>query len=180
MSATCGCSRFKATRLRNPPALRVSATCTVAMPPMNGAAPRPYFESRAQETGASVSPDGRWIAYQSDESGRQEVYVESFPIPGHKTRVSVDGGLHPMWRGDGGELYYWQEEQLMAVRVKGIGPSDRLEFASRTPLFKASYLATELPMYDVSRDGRRFVLVSSGAQPGRLVVAVGLLGGERR
>ncbi len=147
----------------------------VWLQPANGATPRSVVATRAQETGASVSPDGRWVTYQSDESGRPEVYVESFPVPGRKTRVSERGGVNPMWRGDGRELYYWQEDRLLAVMVDDTRSGAPPSLGARTPLFRASYTPGELPMYDVSRDGTRFVLVAHGARVERLVVALGLV-----
>lgn len=68
--------------------------------------PSPYLRTSANEAQARFSPDGRWVAYTSDESGRDEVYVQSFPRAGTKTRVSTAGGTRPFWRTDGNELYY--------------------------------------------------------------------------
>jgi serine/threonine protein kinase/Tol biopolymer transport system component len=68
--------------------------------------PRPLLQTRFNEFHPVVSPDGRWFAYTSDESGQWEVYVRSFPEAGPATRVSVDGGLEPLWSPDGRELYY--------------------------------------------------------------------------
>ena len=66
-----------------------------------------------------LSPDGRWLAYVSDESGRYEVYVQSFPGGGGKRQVSTGGGIGPRWRGDGKELFYHAPDgKLMAVPVK--------------------------------------------------------------
>ena len=84
-----------------------------------------------------------------------------------------------MWRGDGGELYYWQEDRLIAVTVDAL-PGKPLSLGARAPLFRASYTPAELPMYDVSRDGTRFVLVARGARAERLVVALGLVAAEWR
>jgi serine/threonine-protein kinase len=67
--------------------------------PLDGGAARPYLATPAHEKGARASPDGHWVAYQSDESGRDEVYVRSFPDSGRKTLVSAGGGVNPMWRG---------------------------------------------------------------------------------
>ena len=73
--------------------------------PLDGTAARPYAATPARESSARASPDGRWVAYQSDESGRFEVYVQAYPTPALKTLVSVGGGVNPVWRGDGRELY---------------------------------------------------------------------------
>jgi dipeptidyl aminopeptidase/acylaminoacyl peptidase len=68
--------------------------------------PRPYLRTRFSETDAEVSPDGRWIAYDSDESGQSEVYVQSYPVPGGKYQVTTGGGGHNGWSRDGKQLYY--------------------------------------------------------------------------
>lgn len=144
--------------------------------PLNGAPARPYLATAARERGARLSPDGRWVAYQSDETGRDEVYVQAFPVPGHKTLISAGGGIHPAWRGDGRELYYWQADQLIAARLAGTGADGPPTVRDRTPLFRAPYFAADLAMYDASPDGARFVLVTGGARTGRLVVALDALG----
>ena len=80
--------------------------------------PRPYLITRFNEIQAQVSPDGRWLAYASDESGRWEVYVQAFPDGGRKRVVSVGGGAVPQWREDGGELYYLSaSRRIMAVTL---------------------------------------------------------------
>jgi len=149
----------------------------VWLQPANGAAPRAMIATSAQETGGSVSPDRRWVIYQSDESGRTEVYVESFPSSGKKVRVSSGGGVNPMWRSDGAELYYWEEDRLIAVPVLDGTWDAPISLGPPTALFRASYTPAELPMYDASRDGTRFVLVARGVRAERLVVAVGGVGG---
>jgi serine/threonine-protein kinase len=144
------------------------------MQPADGGPARPYVATPANEIAPRASPDGRWVAYTSDETGRQEVYVQSYPTPGQKTLVSTQGGLHPVWRGDGAELYYWQGDQLVAVTLAaGGGP---LTVRERTPLFRAPYPGGVTPMYDVSPDGSRFVLVVGHRRANRLVVALDALG----
>src|SRR4029453_12475979 len=79
----------------------------------------PVLETTFNETNAQFSPDGRWIAYQSDESGRVEIYVQPFPGPGRKVRISVSGGIQARWRRDGKELFYLgSDNRLMAVPVQ--------------------------------------------------------------
>jgi len=128
--------------------------------PVDGSAARPYAATSADETAARGSPDGRWVAYTSDESGRAEVYLDAYPEPGRRVRVSSGGGVHPVWRGDGRELYYWRDGALMAVQL---GAADDAPPAVRaqTVLFRASYHVAPNTMYDVSPDGQRFVLVRS-------------------
>ncbi|MEP7384264.1 MAG: protein kinase, partial [Gemmatimonadota bacterium] len=148
--------------------------------PAGGGAARPLLATSAHETGASISPDGRWLTYESDESGRPEVYVASLPVAQRATRISNGGGVNPMWRGDGAELFYWQEDRLLAVAMKPTTPGDAPRFAAPTQLFQASYTPSELPMYDVSRDGTQFVLVTRGNRTERLVLGIGLLGNSGR
>jgi dipeptidyl aminopeptidase/acylaminoacyl peptidase len=147
--------------------------------PAAGGPPRPYLATPAREAGARVSPDGRWVAYTSNETGRDEVYVQSFPVPGRKTLVSPSGGMHPVWRGDGRELFYWQGDLLVAVEVAPAGPRAPLALRARSPLFRASYLRGAHPNYDVSPDGRRFAMVTGRARSNGIVVTLDALGGAR-
>jgi serine/threonine protein kinase len=108
---------------------------------------------------AQFSPDTRWIAYNADNSGRFEVYVTSFPRGGEEMRVSRDGGVQPRWRADGRELFFLDlESRLMSVDVRDT--SGRLEFGVPRLLFQAPVEATpEVELYDVTRDGRRFLMM---------------------
>jgi dipeptidyl aminopeptidase/acylaminoacyl peptidase len=126
--------------------------------------PRPYLNTPINEFDGRISPDGRWVAYATDESGRNEVFVQSFPAPGNKKRVSVSGGLSPMWRKDGRELYFVTEDHtLMAVNVAS-GPSS-LEFSPPSPLFTEKDIAAGLQQnggratYAPSPDGQRFLVL---------------------
>jgi Tol biopolymer transport system component len=102
------------------------------------------------ETGARCSPDAHWIAYTSDESGRPEVYVTSFPGAEGKFPISTGGGTQPRWRGDGTELYYVAPDgMLMGVRVR---TGATFEAGATTRLFRLRGTS-----YDVSRNGERFV-----------------------
>lgn len=110
-----------------------------------------------------VSPDGRWIAYRSSESGRNEIYISSFPKPSGKLQVSVSGGVTPRWKYDGRELFYLNpDKMLMAAELKETGGS--LQAASIRPLFEMSQAmslsAAGMNSYDVTRDGTRFVVDS--------------------
>ncbi|MCA1660594.1 MAG: hypothetical protein LC642_08695, partial [Verrucomicrobiaceae bacterium] len=88
--------------------------------PMSGdRQPFPFLQTEFNEQAAQFSPDGKWIAYSSDESGAPEVYVQTFPASGGRWRVSTDGGRQPRWRRDGRELFYITADgKLMAVDVK--------------------------------------------------------------
>jgi dipeptidyl aminopeptidase/acylaminoacyl peptidase len=148
--------------------------------PSDAGEARPYLTLPARETGARLSPDGRWVAYQSDETGRYEVYVQSYPTTGRKTLISLGGGVNPVWRADGRMLYYWRVDELLAARLDSGGSEGSLIVRSRTPLFRAPYVESALPMYDVSPDGTRFVIVMGEAQVSRLVVALGALDAHER
>jgi Tol biopolymer transport system component len=105
-----------------------------------------------------LSPDGRWLAYMSDESGRYEVYVEPFRREGDRVRVSVDGGGQPKWRGDGRELFYvTPSRRLMAVGVQAAG--ERLDVGRPTELFELrGFTGLELDDYAPTADGQRFLV----------------------
>jgi serine/threonine protein kinase len=116
----------------------------------------PFLVTPAMERDTSFSPDGRWAAYLSAESGRPEIYVRAFPGPGGKWQISTSGGIQPRWRADGKELFYvapggW----LMAVPVR-TGPS----FEKGTPqaLFQTRGRRTNIAQYDVFPDGQRFIV----------------------
>ena len=125
---------------------------------------------------ARNSPDGRWIAYTSDASGRNEVYVQSYPTPDRRAIVSVGGGQHPAWRADGRELYYWQDDRLIAARVDVVGGA--LVVRDRTPLFRARYPGGVVAMYDVAPDGNRFALVRGAERSNRLVFVLDAVRGQ--
>jgi Tol biopolymer transport system component len=123
----------------------------------------------ANAGGVDVSPDGRWIAYHSDESGRPQVYVQAYPGPAPRYQVSADGGISPIWRTDGRELFYVRTEapfplgtvdaHVMAVPVS-LDPTFR--FGRPTELFAGPYVMNNpARAYDVSADGQRFLLIQS-------------------
>ncbi len=131
----------------------------ILVQPADGSAAWPYAATVANESAARFSPDGKWVAYTSDESGRAEVYLDSYPKPGRRVRISWNGGLHPVWRGDGQELYYWRDEELVAVQLGAAAGGAPPALGAQSVLFRARYLVGANTMYDVSRDGKRFVLV---------------------
>lgn len=120
--------------------------------------PFPYLQTPAMENGGAFSPDGRWIAYASDESGRVEVYAESFPTHGGKRQISPAGGAGPRWRADGKELYYYSPDgMLMAVSVTGSDAT--LTTGTPTALFAFRPAgAITVPSYAVTRNGERVLL----------------------
>jgi Tol biopolymer transport system component len=143
--------------------------------PLDGTAARPYAATPARESGARASPDGRWVAYQSDESGRFEIYVQAYPTPAFKRLVSVGGGASPVWRGDGRELYYWRGDQLYAVSIAASRPGEAPAVRGTTLLFRAPYAGNPSANYDVSPDGKRFAIVTVKDSTSRLVVALNAL-----
>lgn len=120
--------------------------------------PFAYIKTSYTESSARFSPDGRWVAYVSNESGDYEVYVQSFPTPGQEIRVSSEGGMDPRWRADGRELYFVSSDgQLMAADVK---PDRRLSAGIPKPMFRFSGNAQLIRRsYWPSPDGRRFLLM---------------------
>jgi serine/threonine protein kinase/Tol biopolymer transport system component len=113
---------------------------------------RPFLHTTANETDARFSPDGRWIAYGSDESGRNEVYVTAYPGPGGRSQVSIDGGSTPVWSHDGRELFYQSSGKMMAAAIE---TQPKFRAGLPKPLFEL----TNLDEYDVAPDGQRFVMI---------------------
>ena len=116
-----------------------------------------FLQTPANETAARFSPDGRYVAYLSDESGRNEIYVQPFPGPGGKYQISTEGGKEMVWGADG-EIYYRNGNKMMAVPVK-TQPS--FELGKPQLLFEAPYQQSTVngALYDVSRDGQRFLML---------------------
>jgi Tol biopolymer transport system component len=123
--------------------------------------PAPYRQTAFNEGHGTISPDGRWLAYTADDTGRAEIYIESFPVPGRgHYQISLDGGDEPMWRGDGKELYYrTADRKLMAVPLSlGEGlqaGTPQLLFETRAP---APGITNERNYYVVSKDGQKFLV----------------------
>jgi Tol biopolymer transport system component len=134
--------------------------------------PVPYLRTPFNESDGQFSPgpEGRprWVAYASDESGRFEVYVRTFPDSGAKWLMSTQGGSFPRWRGDGKELFYLSPEgKLMVVAVKEQG--EALAWETPRPLFQVAPAEPLFYPYDVSSDGQRILVqqptVESRPQP---------------
>jgi len=114
-----------------------------------------WLRTESSEDGAHFSPDGRWVAYLSDESGRMELYLDRFPERGEKFRVSPDGAAWPIWRSDGKELFYVSAiGDLMAVPINM--ESDRDPVGQPQKLFSTTL---RLGYFDVTPDGQTFVLI---------------------
>jgi eukaryotic-like serine/threonine-protein kinase len=126
-----------------------------------GAEPRPLLQSPFDETAGRFSPSGPWIAYESDESRRPEVYVTGFPDPGRKQQVSSGGGVQPFWRGDGAELFYTTlDGWLMGVPVGSAG--GELTFGDPQRLFRVDR-AGIWRLVTGAADGQRFLVATREA-----------------
>jgi eukaryotic-like serine/threonine-protein kinase len=129
--------------------------------------PAPFLRTRFDESDGRFSPDGRWIAYASDESTETEVYVSPRDGAGGRVRISRDGGFRPRWRRDGRELFFEAPRgRLMAASVK-TGAS--LEAESPTELFRVDPAIFD---YDVSPDGQRFLVSKPAKPPGPPITVV--------
>ena len=116
-----------------------------------------------------LSPDGRWLAYASNESGRSEVYVRTFPdLSGSRWQVSTDGGQEPLWAKNGKELFYRRSYRVFAASIE-TDPTFRV--VTRDVLFEDVYLLSGVhTYYDIHPDGKRFVMVKSLEQSSELFV----------
>lgn len=126
--------------------------------------PHPFQQTPSNEGGAKFSPDGRWLAYESDESGQREVYVRPFPGPGGKWPVSTEGGTEPVWARNGRELFYRNGDKMMVAVVE-----TQPTFAAAKPrlLFEGHYKTSAYAFqqnYDVSPDGQRLLMIKASEQ----------------
>jgi hypothetical protein len=153
------------------------------LPPSGERAPFAFLATPFHEHGTRFSPDAKWIAYVSNESGRSEVYVRSFAgkpaVPDDKVQVSTGGGDFPAWRGDGSELFFiGADRKLYFVQTADLALRDKVP--RPLPLFPTCP-DTSLPQrplmnapwthpYDVSTDGRRFLFICNTALPDRYEV----------
>jgi Tol biopolymer transport system component len=123
----------------------------------------PFQTNALYQFDSRISPDGRWLAFVSDESGRAEVYVVPFPGGGGRWQISANGGAYPRWRGDGRELYFLSSDnKIMAVPVTA---DTTLHAASPTPLF-AVHGNPGADVFEVTSDGQRFLVNSLPADLG--------------
>lgn len=119
---------------------------------------QPFLKTPKNELGPRFSPDGHWLAYVSDESGRNEIYVQPYPGPGGKWQLSTEGGNEPVWNANERELFYRNADKMMAVEI-----TTQPTFSAGKPkmVFAGHYRPTGVahPNYDVLPDGQRFLMV---------------------
>jgi Tol biopolymer transport system component len=127
------------------------------LPTFGDRKPFPYLQTQFAERYARLSPDGHWLAYTSDESKRNEIYVQSFPTPGGKWQVSTNGGERSVWSRDGKELYFVSPDgKMMAAEIKS---GSKFEAGVPRPLFDVRLPGGVNPWFDVGKDGRFLVPV---------------------
>jgi serine/threonine-protein kinase len=134
------------------------------LPAANGQT-QPYLQTESLEWGGRISPNGRWMAYISNDSGRFEVYVRPYPGDGNRVQVSVDGGTEVVWARNGRELFYRNQQKLIAAQIQ---TEPALEPGKRTVLFEGPFVSglPGIPNYDVSPDGTRFLMLKPGDESG--------------
>ena len=125
--------------------------------------PHPFLQTSFREGHCRLSPDGRWLAYMSDESGQYEIYVQPFPGPGGRSQISTEGGTEPVWNRNGRELFYRHGDKMTAVDIT---TQPTLTIGKPHVLFeKAEYVrVSDTPNYDVSLDGQHFLMVQASEQ----------------
>ena len=130
-----------------------------------------FLQTKFNEGAPQFSPDGRWLAYSSDEAGRFEIYVVPYPGPGGKWQISSDGGREPLWNRNGRELFFRNGNKMMAAPI-----DTQHGFSAGTPkmLFQGQYvtLSNSTPNYDVTSDGQKFLMLKSTIQPTQINVIV--------
>jgi len=144
----------------------------VWMRDMQTGASRPMLEAAFNQSGARLSPDGHWLAYESDESGRSEICVRSFPGAGERRQISQGGGQQARWRKDGKELFYVSpDRKIVSVEIR---PGTTLEAGTPRPLFQTR-IRPQIEVrnhYDVTSDGQRFIVNSYRPEDAALPITV--------
>ena len=137
----------------------------------------PWLQTPFGENEGRISPDGRFIAYMSNETGRYEVYVRAFPSGGGKWQVSNEGGIFPIWRRDGHELFYLSPRSLMVVDYQS-SPATFEQAAAKPLLETRTSLAFPggggvhpYANFDISSDGQRLLVARAAAQDEDVVLS---------
>jgi Tol biopolymer transport system component len=143
---------------------------------------RPYLASIANETSAIFSPDSKWVAIVSDQSGRNEVFIRSFPNPSAQVQISNEGGTEPTWSADGSGVYYRTLNGSTLIKAKlATSPSTRVIARDTLVRQMASMLTADLSTgYDVTQDGRVLVRLSNSSSFQLVVVPNWRIEMERR
>jgi Tol biopolymer transport system component len=132
----------------------------------SGSTPQQILASPFDNASPSLSPNGKWLAYMTNESGRPEVYVRSYPGPGGRWQVSMDGGTEPVWSPVGNEIFYRNADVVMAAVVR---TQPTFEVTSRTKLFTGEY-ALGGQNYEIMPDGKSFVMLRAVTGPQQAIV----------
>jgi Tol biopolymer transport system component len=133
----------------------------------SGPASRLLISGTFGESAPALSPDGKWLAYQSDETGQMEVYVRPYPGPGGRVSVSLHGGTEPSWAHSGRELFFRSGDSLMAAAVP-LGPT--FAVTGRRLLFTGAFVSGDAYReYDVAPDDQHFVMLSGGSARSTLI-----------
>ena len=143
-----------------------------AVPLTGGGKPTAIVKTAAYEGGVRLSPDGRWIIYVSNESGRNEIYLRGFPGPDRRWQVSTDGGTQAVWNPNSREIFYRSGNRMMAV---DLSTTPNVVLSPPRVLFEQRYAygaGITIANYDVTRDGQRFVMVKDESTAGRLNVVL--------
>jgi serine/threonine-protein kinase len=126
---------------------------------------QPFLHTPHNESAPQFSPDGRWLVYVSNETGRSEIYARPYPGPGRERPISTDGGTEPVWNRHGRELFYRNGNKMMAVDI-----TTQPSFSASKPivLFEGQYLPSgfDFPNYDISPNGQQFLMLKGSEQPG--------------
>ncbi len=131
---------------------------------------QPFLQTPFTEWTPMLSPDGRWLAYTSDETGRFEVYVQPFLSAGARSRISRDGGTEPLWARNGKELFFRQDDSLMAVAMLNGAPVGGPQLLFSAPTLRAT--SAGRTNYDVTPDGQRFVMIRREPDAPRIQVVL--------
>jgi serine/threonine protein kinase/Tol biopolymer transport system component len=147
---------------------------------VEGGKPIAFLQTSFTETHPAFSPDGRWLAYSSNESGQAEIYVQSFPAGGSKSRISMGGGVQPRWRGDGREIFFLAPDgTMMAARLD---TATGFNAMVPRPLFQTNITSRQNNHpYVVTRDGQRFLIpVSDQSAASQMTVVLNWLAGVQK
>jgi Tol biopolymer transport system component len=143
---------------------RLTGNDIMVLPLFGDRRPYPYAQTRAAENWAAFSPDGKWVAFSSSETGETEVYVSSFPAGSRKWRVSADGGSQARWRRDGKEIFYVASDRmLMVTAVTAAG--DEMKLTGFDPLFRLEFPYAAYHAFDVAADGQTFLVNTVAVAP---------------